>query len=284
MHRGSQGPAVATLQAALNFYLPDKLPPLVVNSIFGPETEERVKEFQRRNNLYPNGIVGPETESIIYACGSISVCAFAMRRVMRPGPPPQLRFPSVKGARLSLLPPGGLKVQIPASLVQQMASPFQPPPPRLTPPFTPPFLTPRFSRQVGPKQQVSWPATASSWVFLICELMVLGKWEIEAEIEPEQAKSGSLPGWDINVSGSAKRTLLPDRHRRASLFAEARAKTSLLPEGVTGSVGLGLHFKRNTIGITFGGNSAFDADPEGRAGTEETVPEGSIRGYFKGWF
>jgi peptidoglycan hydrolase-like protein with peptidoglycan-binding domain len=65
LRRGSQGTAIATLQAALNFYLPD-LPPLHVDSVFGPKTEVRVKEFQRRNKLTPDGIVGPKTEAVIY--------------------------------------------------------------------------------------------------------------------------------------------------------------------------------------------------------------------------
>jgi hypothetical protein len=278
--RGSQGPAVATLQAAHNFYLPD-LPPLRVDSIFGPKTDARVKEFQRPNKLKPDGIVGPKTEAVIYACVSISACAFAMRRT---APLPQRRFPSVMAGRLSLLPPGGLKV-LPASFLQQMASPFQLP--QLTPPLIPPFLTPGFSSQLGPGQQVSWPhpSTASSWEVWSIDLMVLSrKLEIKVEIEPEQKKMGSLPGWDINVIGSAKWILLPERHRRPSLFLEAGAKTSVPPDGVEGSASLGIEFKGGTLKFNFGGNPAFDANPQGRAGTDLKVPEANFKVFFEGKF
>ncbi len=269
---GSRGSAVATLQAALNFYLP--APPLLqVDSIFGPKTEARVKEFQRRKKLADDGIMGPKTEAVIYACVSISACAFAMRQT---GPLLQLRFPSVMPGRLSLLPPGGLNLQLPASLVQQIASPFQ------LPPLTLPFLTPGFSSQLGSGQRVSWPVTASSWELFTTDLMVLSRrLEIKAEVEPEQAKMGSLPGWDVNVIGSAKWILLPERLRLPSLFLEAGAQTGLPPEGVTGRVGFGLDFRGNTIRFTFEGNSAFDVDPQGTAGTDAKVPEANFKVFFE---
>ena len=51
---GSKGSEVKTLQSKLN---------LVEDGIFGPITEETVKEFQKKNGLIADGIVGTETWS-----------------------------------------------------------------------------------------------------------------------------------------------------------------------------------------------------------------------------
>lgn len=50
--KGSRGEVVRQIQIALHLY-PD--------GIFGVNTEQAVKEFQKRNNLNPDGIVGPLT-------------------------------------------------------------------------------------------------------------------------------------------------------------------------------------------------------------------------------
>ena len=50
--KGSRGEVVRQIQIALHLY-PD--------GIFGVNTEQAVKEFQERNNLNPDGIVGPLT-------------------------------------------------------------------------------------------------------------------------------------------------------------------------------------------------------------------------------
>lgn len=51
---GSKGSEVKTLQSKLN---------LVEDGIFGPITEETVKEFQKKNGLIADGVVGTETWS-----------------------------------------------------------------------------------------------------------------------------------------------------------------------------------------------------------------------------
>ena len=53
LRRGSRGAAVRTLQ--------QRLGGLVVDGIFGPRTEARVRAFQQRNRLVVDGIVGPRT-------------------------------------------------------------------------------------------------------------------------------------------------------------------------------------------------------------------------------
>lgn len=270
---GSRGQSVSTLQAALNFYLSTQ-PPLRVDGDFGLKTQARVKEFQTKHKpLKPDGIVGPKTEAVIYACRSVNACAFL---VSKSGAPSLNRFPSVMPGKLSLLPPGSLNFQLPKSFAQQLAGPFQ------LPPLTPPFLSPGFSGQLGPNQQLTWPSTASSWEFWSTDMTVLSrKLELKGEIEPEEAKMGSIPGYEINIIGSAKWIILPEKDRRPSIFLEAGGQTSVPPEGVTGRGGIGFDFKGNTVKITVEGNTAFDADPQGRAGTDSKVVEGNLRIFFE---
>jgi N-acetylmuramoyl-L-alanine amidase len=52
IRKGSRGGDVATLQHALN---------LIADGIFGPITDEAVRDFQRSHNLAVDGIVGPKT-------------------------------------------------------------------------------------------------------------------------------------------------------------------------------------------------------------------------------
>lgn len=54
---GSRGNDVTVLQKALNNLGYD----LSVDGIFGPKTEDDVKDFQKKNNLSVDGIVGPKT-------------------------------------------------------------------------------------------------------------------------------------------------------------------------------------------------------------------------------
>jgi len=52
LRRGSTGPQVRQVQTAIGSE---------VDGFFGPKTEAAVREFQRRNQLVPDGIVGPKT-------------------------------------------------------------------------------------------------------------------------------------------------------------------------------------------------------------------------------
>lgn len=64
--QGSTGQEVKNLQTALNYHLPNALPLLVVDSLFGPKTRARVMQFQTLHRLKVDGIVGPETHRALY--------------------------------------------------------------------------------------------------------------------------------------------------------------------------------------------------------------------------
>jgi hypothetical protein len=68
LRNGSRGPAVTDLQVRLNRWLVSQgRQPLGVDSIFGDRTRAAVVDFQRANNLSPDGVVGPLTWGVLRA-------------------------------------------------------------------------------------------------------------------------------------------------------------------------------------------------------------------------
>lgn len=65
LSEGMSGPDVRALQDVLNFHI-RRGQPLVVDGIFGPDTNARVLEFQRSNGLTVDGLVGPETNAELF--------------------------------------------------------------------------------------------------------------------------------------------------------------------------------------------------------------------------
>lgn len=82
LSRGSKGPDVKELQELLNFHLKDK--PLTVDGIFGPETEKRVRAFQRLTGITVDGDVGPDTRTQLSLGAEVSIRLDLFRLV--PGP------------------------------------------------------------------------------------------------------------------------------------------------------------------------------------------------------
>jgi hypothetical protein len=75
LKQGSKGPLVRILQKALN--AKGKLPkPIIEEEVFGPETKEAVKLFQKRMHLTVDGIVGPETAGALAKLCGPSAAAF----------------------------------------------------------------------------------------------------------------------------------------------------------------------------------------------------------------
>ena len=77
LSQGSRGPEVELAQAALNFHAGAGDPALDIDGDFGSQTKARTQGFQRLAGLNPDGIVGPNTEAVLFA----SVDVLAMVRV-----------------------------------------------------------------------------------------------------------------------------------------------------------------------------------------------------------
>ena len=60
LQNGSSGTDVRHVQEMLNRLVPVS-PQLTVDGIFGPKTQARVIDFQKKNGLVADGIVGPLT-------------------------------------------------------------------------------------------------------------------------------------------------------------------------------------------------------------------------------
>src|SRR5262245_38506755 len=58
---GSLGESVKTLQAALNLWGGSNGRRLVIDGFFGLSTNSTVRDYQRANELAPDGVVGPAT-------------------------------------------------------------------------------------------------------------------------------------------------------------------------------------------------------------------------------
>ena len=66
LYRGSEGPQVAQLQRQLKYGYSAYAGNLVIDGVFGPQTEAAVREFQRRTpGLKVDGIVGPATAAAL---------------------------------------------------------------------------------------------------------------------------------------------------------------------------------------------------------------------------
>ncbi|MFT7642524.1 MAG: hypothetical protein ACI9G1_004282 [Pirellulaceae bacterium] len=64
LRRGSRGPEVRTLQEALNRNLYPN-PNLVVDGIFGANTQTAVRAFQRQASISIDGVAGPQTKAAL---------------------------------------------------------------------------------------------------------------------------------------------------------------------------------------------------------------------------
>jgi hypothetical protein len=69
---GWEGEAVATAQRLLNFHFAP-LPPLAELGKFGPETDQRVRRFQRLSFLDDDGIVGPLTTRALLPIATLTL-------------------------------------------------------------------------------------------------------------------------------------------------------------------------------------------------------------------
>ena len=71
--QGMRGNDVLELQALLNYHSPGSPLPLVADGVFGPLTDARVRDFQNRNAIQIDGVVGPQTRSVLYATITVKI-------------------------------------------------------------------------------------------------------------------------------------------------------------------------------------------------------------------
>ncbi len=114
IRQGSKGADVRAIQDVLNFHI-RRLTPLEVDGDFGPLTHARVVEFQKSNQLKPDGIVGPNTMGKLFEEEQLPITLVLTPR----------QAPTIGG------PPRGIQ---PPRLI----------PPLTLPPLTPPLVTPFF--------------------------------------------------------------------------------------------------------------------------------------------
>jgi hypothetical protein len=114
IRQGSKGADVRAVQDVLNFHI-RRLTPLEVDGAFGPLTHARVVEFQKSNQLKPDGIVGPNTMGKLFEEEQLPVTLVLVPR----------QASTIGG------PPRGIQ---PPRLI----------PPLTLPPLTPPLVTPFF--------------------------------------------------------------------------------------------------------------------------------------------
>ncbi len=112
---GTKGADVRAVQDVLNFHI-RRLTPLEVDGDFGPLSHARVIEFQKANQLKPDGIVGPLTMGKLFEEEQLPVTLLLTPRQATP-----------IGPRLGIQPP-------------RLIPPLTLPP--LTPPLVTPFLLP----------------------------------------------------------------------------------------------------------------------------------------------
>jgi hypothetical protein len=82
--RGCTGLDVKELQAALNFHVRGPATPLATDGIFGPLTDARVRDFQKRAGVAVDGDVGPITVGALYRTLLVPVEAVVKRRSPMP--------------------------------------------------------------------------------------------------------------------------------------------------------------------------------------------------------
>jgi hypothetical protein len=68
-----RGNDVLELQALLNYHLSGSPPPLATDGVFGALTDARVRDFQETNAIQIDGVVGPETRSVLYATIKVKI-------------------------------------------------------------------------------------------------------------------------------------------------------------------------------------------------------------------
>jgi Putative peptidoglycan binding domain len=77
---GMNGPDVRALQEGLNLRNDGVASPIAVDGSFGPETDKAIRTYQARQQLKPDGIVGPITRASIFHLAVATTTIFGQKR------------------------------------------------------------------------------------------------------------------------------------------------------------------------------------------------------------
>jgi hypothetical protein len=76
---GMSGSDVRALQEGLNTRSEGNAPPIAVDGVFGPETDKAVREFQKREQLDVDGVVGRQTRPAIFPLALVTATIFGQK-------------------------------------------------------------------------------------------------------------------------------------------------------------------------------------------------------------
>jgi peptidoglycan hydrolase-like protein with peptidoglycan-binding domain len=79
------GPDVRALREGLNLRNDGVASPIAVDGSFGPETDKAIRAYQARQQLKPDGIVGPITRASIFHLAVATTTTFAQNGHRRRG-------------------------------------------------------------------------------------------------------------------------------------------------------------------------------------------------------
>ena len=107
---GMSGPDVRALQEGLNTRSESIASPIAVDGVFGPETDQAVREFQKRQQLDVDGVVGRETRPSIFHLALVTATIFGQK--INSGQSLMNR-PSLKDRVIAGFSPGKLQLGVP---------------------------------------------------------------------------------------------------------------------------------------------------------------------------
>src|SRR5580704_491769 len=107
---GMSGPDVRALQEGLNTRSEGIASPIAVDGVFGPETDQAVRAFQKRQQLDVDGVVGRETRPSIFHLALVTATIFGQK--INSGQSLMNR-PSLKDRVIAGFSPGKLRLEGP---------------------------------------------------------------------------------------------------------------------------------------------------------------------------
>lgn len=286
---GSSGHEVETAQAALNFYAGagDIILRQPVDGKFGQNTHNRTVQFQKQNNLFPDGKIGPNTRAVLFACTNVYVSVAMMQK-------PSQTQSAVPSASSAVANPAQRQVVIDWSKINLRMVPLWPPPPKFTSPIWPPLnLTlpplprllpglpaptpPRLvlNAQLSQGQSLTPPPvftpfnTPSVKIFAL-KLQILTKerknFNVKSEVEPVREDDGTFK---LEAFVKTEVDIVDIGIFRASVYLKAKGQGGLSPMTgkVIGSGGLNFDFFRGKF--VLGAGTEF-LKIDGDKGTIET--------------